>query len=71
MANITTQFNCGSGNGDYGIIVENVGEISVIFYNYKREQINSILLDIPTAIKFSKTLRTEINKIKEDSDGNR
>ena len=31
--------------------------------------ISDILLDKSTAIKFAKTLRTEINKIKEDSNG--
>ena len=31
----------------------------------------AIVLDIPTAIKFAKTLRTEINKAKSENNGNR
>ena len=31
--------------------------------------INTIYLDIPTAIKFAKTLRTEINKVKGFQNG--
>lgn len=41
-----------------------------IFYN-ETNTIQSIYLDVPTAIKFHKTLRAEINKAKEFEDGTR
>lgn len=44
-------------NGDIYLAIEDSGVVT------------SICLDISTAIKFSKTLRTEINKAKEVIDG--
>lgn len=41
--------------------------IQMVFYNYDSDEIqHSIYLDKSTAIKFAKTLRTEINKIQEE-----
>ena len=40
--------------------------IQMVFYNYDSDEIeHSLYLDKSTAIKFAKTLRTEINKIQE------
>ena len=40
--------------------------IQMVFYHYDSDEIqHSLYLDKSTAIKFAKTLRTEINKIKE------
>jgi len=64
MANITTKFNCNSGNKDYIEVLDNGEDISFQIRTFDNEFIGSILLDIPTAIKFHKTLRTEINKVK-------
>ena len=41
-------------------------EITIMF---ESDEISCICLDKSTAIKFAKTLRTEINKIEEVSDG--
>lgn len=41
--------------------------IQMVFYNYDSDEIqHSIYLDKSTAIKFAKTLRTEINKIQKE-----
>ena len=70
MADITTYFNCASGDGGHAEIYQNDGtEIGFIIYNKKGEHTGSLLLNKSTAIKFAKTLRTEINKIEEGQDG--
>lgn len=43
--------------------------INIVFEGV--DEFSEVYLDKPTAIKFAKTLRTEINKIKEVEDGNR
>jgi len=44
--------------------------IKIDFYDTTTCRITPLILDISTAIKFAKTLRTEINKIKEVQDEN-
>jgi len=70
MANITPQFNCDSNNGDYLTLFQNKSkEIAIALFDINRDELGSIILDIPTAIKLSKTLRAEINKVKEVNNG--
>ena len=72
MAKFELRFLCGSEDGsyikvnvfkDYDTFVSDIIDI-VIVDVYGRK--NSVVLDKSTAIKFAKTLRTEINKIKEN-----
>ena len=60
---IVTKFTCISDKNDY-IKIDSCDKEVIISTHYKDEQINSFYLDIQTAIKLSKTIRTEINKIK-------
>lgn len=66
MANTELRFLCDTQNGDYIKVFETEKERIVISITEEetREQLE-IVLDKSTAIKFSKTLRTEINNIKE------
>ncbi len=63
MANIEIRFNCSSGDGDYLKIECSTTEIEIVGY-CDGEPIQ-LFLDKSTAIKFAKTLRTEINKIQD------
>jgi len=62
MANIEIKFKCESENGDFITVKEEVGEIILTFSDNIGFK-NDVILDKSTAIKFAKTLRTEINKI--------
>ena len=64
MANIEIRFNCASESGDFLNVIEDNGEIIITFRN-KEKFIGDVIFDKSTAIKFAKTLRTEINKIQE------
>ena len=57
------KFQCNEDYNDF-IVLEQNGVMIQILGNCNDEPID-ILLDIPTAIKLHKTLRTEINKAKE------
>tara|TARA_R110000851_G_scaffold198555_1_gene349656 strand:- start:186 stop:377 length:192 start_codon:yes stop_codon:yes gene_type:complete len=63
MANITLQFNCDSGDGDYVDCYLNSDNNISICINDELDNLGMVFLDKSTAIKFAKTLRTEINKI--------
>lgn len=63
MANYTIKFYDSTDGTTIETFSNSGGEISV-FMNYEGNEM-SISLDISTAIKFAKTLRTEINKAKE------
>ena len=63
MANIKLKFISEIDNYDDITIVQCDGNI-LFNINYSGSE-SQIMLDIPTAIKFAKTLRTEINKAKE------
>ena len=65
MANITLQFNCYSDNSTYLETYLNIGNGITVMVNDDTDEPKIILLDKSTAIKFAKTLRTEINKIEE------
>ena len=62
MANIKTLFNCCEDvNNCYVSCEERNGIIDITILEGGR--LNAVYLDKSTAIKFAKTLRTEINKI--------
>lgn len=62
MANITLQFNCDSGDCSYvETFINDQNKITVQIDN--GDDALLVFLDKSTAIKFAKTLRTEINKI--------
>lgn len=63
MNNIEIRFKCKTEPKDW-IKVDNFGETIVLVTNHD-ESVNLIHMDISTAIRFAKTLRTEINKVKE------
>ena len=66
MANITLKFNCYSGDGTHlETYLNNENAITVIV-NDDTDEPKTIILDKSTAIKFAKTLRTEINKIESE-----
>ena len=62
MAKIDLKFLCNI-DGEYCTIKTEVNNNLIIISLYEQGRINEILLDKSTAIKFAKTLRTEINKI--------
>ena len=62
MANIELKFNCLSQDGTQAQIIP-VPNGELMIKLSKDGKKNSIILDKSTAIKFAKTLRTEINKI--------
>ena len=61
MANIKTLHKCSEDKGCWITTEERNGFIDISLEEGGR--INAIYLDKSTAIKFAKTLRTEINKI--------
>ena len=63
MADINITFNCNSGDGEYLETYLNSENGISITINDSEDDIRIVLLDKSTAIKFAKTLRTEINKI--------
>ena len=69
MANISLKFNCATNDGssvEAYATEHSVGERSVCIVFYSENGASEIVhLDESTAIKFAKTVRTEINKIKE------
>jgi len=68
MANYRTVFleseNYG-GKGELKCFCSSEGEICIEIKDQGLIDESCIILDVSTAIKFSKTLRTEINKAKE------
>lgn len=68
MAKFELKFKA-NDNNNYTILTECIDDvIAVRIQNTKN--ITSIILDKSTAIKFAKTLRTEINKITESEVNN-
>ena len=63
MANFEIRFNCKAVQGDY-MKVE-VCEAHIIITSFIDGLESDVLFDKSTAIKFAKTLRTEINKIQD------
>lgn len=69
MANVKLEF-LDEINDSISSTVKSVdGSIKVSIWYEETSTQQSIFLDISTAIKFAKTLRTEINKIKEVQNG--
>ena len=62
MAKIELKFLCAT-EGEKCTIETKVNDDLISIWLYEKGIINEILLDKSTAIKFAKTLRTEINKI--------
>lgn len=67
MAKVNLQFLCTEDKNCHLEVETLNDEIDVSIYEYGRW--NSIRLDVSTAIKLHKTLRTEINKAKEGENG--
>ena len=67
MANIKTLFKCSEEPTCYLEVNETEGSIIIIIKELGIK--NYITLDVSTAIKLHKTLRTEINKAKEVNNG--
>ena len=64
MAKIDLKFLCNEQVGSFIKCEETDGEIVVFLEEVG--VLNCLILDKSTAIKFAKTLRTEINKIQDD-----
>lgn len=65
-ANVGLTFYCASDGDKCTLdVANNVESVSISIYEHDRT--NEIHLDIPTAIKFSKTLQAKIREIKEDT----
>ena len=62
MAKIELKFLCAT-DGKNCTIETKVNDDMISIWLYEQGRINEILLDKSTAIRFAKTLRTEINKI--------
>lgn len=70
MAFVTTFYDSEFKENTFDIhkttVDDNNDRITITCYDEDKEVNHSIWMDKSTAIKFAKTLRTEINKIKED-----
>lgn len=68
MANFELRFLCGSFDGSFitakTVIYDEYSAIDIVITDENGSK-HSVCFDKSTAIKFSKTLRTEINKITE------
>jgi len=64
VAKIEIRFICDVFSADYLTVKSVHDRIEVGHYDSSNDILNRIHLDQSTAIKFAKTLRTEINKIK-------
>ncbi|NQY43567.1 MAG: hypothetical protein HRT87_09520 [Legionellales bacterium] len=66
MANVELKFVCAS-DGDSCTLETKSGAGLVMISIFEQDRMNEIHLDIPTAIKFSKTLQAKIREIKGGS----
>lgn len=66
---IDLRFSCSEYKDDYLKVKEFPDGGYVEVYGMCRGKTVSYMFDISTAIKLSKTIRTEINKAKEDQNG--
>tara|TARA_R110000822_G_scaffold238665_2_gene368733 strand:- start:665 stop:862 length:198 start_codon:yes stop_codon:yes gene_type:complete len=62
---IETRFKCNRSDNDYLKVHSNLGGNDVIIILEIDGLETEMYLDIPTAIKLSKTIRTHINLVKE------
>jgi hypothetical protein len=69
MANIELRFRCLSDSNDWVRIDKGISNTIVLVTRHNGST-NLITMDKSTAIKFAKTLRTEINKITESEVNN-
>jgi hypothetical protein len=69
MSNIEIRFKCKSELKDF-IKIERGTNNDIVIITSHNESVNLILMDKSTAIRFAKTLRTEINKITESEVNN-
>ena len=69
---IETRFLCKADDKDFITIDSNKEYQEIqIKVHFNDEYYANYILDIPTAIKLSKTIRTHINLVKSEQDGNR
>ena len=61
---IETRFKCNRSDNDYLKVYSNLGSNDIIITLEINGIETEIYLDIPTSIKLSKTIRTNINQIK-------
>jgi len=69
MANFELRFRCLAEKTDWIRIDEGLDN-NIVLVTSHNDCINLIVMDKSTAIKFTKTLRTEINKITEREGNN-
>jgi len=66
---VELRFKCNRAKDDY-IVVDSIEHSKEVLLDIVINEAElGIYLDIPTAIKLSKKIRTEINKVKEVSNG--
>lgn len=61
---IETRFKCNRSDNDYLKVHSNLGSNNIIITLEINGIETEIYLDVPTSIKLSKTIRTNINQIK-------
>lgn len=61
---IEIKHTCSFESNDY-LIVESTPDNKILIEGEVGSNLMQLLFDIPTAIKFAKSIRTEINKAKE------
>lgn len=66
---IEVRFKCNRSENDYLKVHSNYKGEDVILTLEMNGMDQEIYLDIPTSIKLAKTIRTEINRVKEASNG--
>lgn len=64
MSNIEIRFKC-KAEPNYFIKIERNDNNNIVIVTSHEDSVNLIVMDKSTAIRFAKTLRTEINRITE------
>ena len=69
MSNIEIRFKCKAEPKDF-IKIERNDDNNIVIVTSHEDSVNLIVMDKSTAIRFAKTLRTEINRITESEVSN-
>ena len=69
MSNIEIRFKCKAEQKDF-IKIERNDDNNIVIVTSHEDSVNLIVMDKSTAIRFAKTLRTEINRITESEVSN-
>lgn len=69
MSNIEIRFKCKAEPTDF-IKIERNDDNNIVIVTSHEDAVNLIVMDKSTAIRFAKTLRTEINRITESEVSN-